>query len=129
MDNLQECVEAVIRDGVPGDLVETGVWRGGASIFMRAVRRGGARLPRRARHHRAPGGRRRRRGLLAARLTVRAFGGGPRRGGGDGPRPGERPRLPDDPVRHDDAGPALAELLDTFATGLDLAHPIDRFTA
>ncbi|CCH31637.1 hypothetical protein BN6_43550 [Saccharothrix espanaensis DSM 44229] len=65
---------------------------------MRAVRRGGARLPRRARHHRAPGGRRRRRGLLAARLTVRAFGGGPRRGGGDGPRPGERPRLPDDPV-------------------------------
>ncbi|MEU4804557.1 TylF/MycF family methyltransferase [Actinosynnema sp. NPDC023587] len=37
LDNLQECVEAVIRDGVPGDLVETGVWRGGASIFMRAV--------------------------------------------------------------------------------------------
>ncbi|CCH27599.1 methyltransferase domain-containing protein [Actinosynnema sp. NPDC047251] len=32
-------------------------------------------------------------------------------------------------ARHDDAGPALAELLDTFATGLDLAHPIDRFTA
>ncbi len=30
---------------------------------------------------------------------------------------------------HDDAGPALAELLETFATGLDLAQPIDRFTA
>jgi O-methyltransferase len=27
----------VIRRGVPGDLIETGVWRGGATIFMRAV--------------------------------------------------------------------------------------------
>jgi O-methyltransferase len=35
--NVRECVEAVIRDQVPGDLVETGVWRGGASIFMRAI--------------------------------------------------------------------------------------------
>ncbi|WP_433267413.1 class I SAM-dependent methyltransferase [Actinosynnema sp. CS-041913] len=31
-------------------------------------------------------------------------------------------------ARHDDAGPALAELIETFATGLDLAHPIGRFT-
>jgi O-methyltransferase len=37
LDNIQECVTAVIRDDIPGDLVETGVWRGGASIFMRAV--------------------------------------------------------------------------------------------
>lgn len=37
LDNLQECIAAVIRDGVPGDLIETGVWRGGAVIFMRAV--------------------------------------------------------------------------------------------
>lgn len=37
LDNLQMCVETVLRDGVPGDLVETGVWRGGASIFMRGV--------------------------------------------------------------------------------------------
>ena len=37
MDNIQECIEAVIRDGVPGDLIETGVWRGGATIFMRGV--------------------------------------------------------------------------------------------
>lgn len=37
MSNIQECVEAVIRDGVPGDLIETGVWRGGAVIFMRAI--------------------------------------------------------------------------------------------
>ena len=37
LDNLQHCVTQVIRDEVPGDLIETGVWRGGASIFMRAV--------------------------------------------------------------------------------------------
>ena len=37
MDNLQQCVTDVLRRGVPGDLIETGVWRGGASIFMRAV--------------------------------------------------------------------------------------------
>ncbi len=37
LDNVQECVETVITDGIPGDLIETGVWRGGASIFMRAV--------------------------------------------------------------------------------------------
>jgi O-methyltransferase len=30
-------VEQVIADGVPGDLIETGVWRGGAAIFMRAL--------------------------------------------------------------------------------------------
>jgi len=37
LDNLQSCVVEVLRTGVPGDLIETGVWRGGASIFMRAV--------------------------------------------------------------------------------------------
>ncbi|MFN2607371.1 MAG: TylF/MycF family methyltransferase [Acidimicrobiales bacterium] len=37
LDNLQSCVTSVLRDGVPGDLMETGVWRGGASIFMRGV--------------------------------------------------------------------------------------------
>jgi Macrocin-O-methyltransferase (TylF) len=37
LDNLQNCVERVIAEGVPGDLIETGVWRGGACIFMRAV--------------------------------------------------------------------------------------------
>jgi len=35
--NIQACVEDVIRADVPGDLIETGVWRGGAAIFMRAV--------------------------------------------------------------------------------------------
>lgn len=37
LDVLQRCIESVIKDGVEGDLIETGVWRGGASIFMRAV--------------------------------------------------------------------------------------------
>lgn len=37
LDNIQECVETVLRDRVPGDLIETGVWRGGACILMRAV--------------------------------------------------------------------------------------------
>jgi Macrocin-O-methyltransferase (TylF) len=37
MDNLQNCIIDVISEKVPGDLIETGVWRGGATIFMRAV--------------------------------------------------------------------------------------------
>lgn len=37
LDNLQSCIETVLRENVPGDLIETGVWRGGACIFMRAV--------------------------------------------------------------------------------------------
>jgi O-methyltransferase len=37
LDNLQHCVETVLRDEIPGDLIETGVWRGGASIFMKGV--------------------------------------------------------------------------------------------
>ena len=37
LDNIQFCVERVLADGVPGDLIETGVWRGGATIFMRAI--------------------------------------------------------------------------------------------
>jgi O-methyltransferase len=37
LSNLQFCVEDVIARGVPGDLIETGVWRGGACILMRAI--------------------------------------------------------------------------------------------
>ena len=37
MDNLRFCVEDVIAKGVPGDVIETGVWRGGSCIFMRAI--------------------------------------------------------------------------------------------
>lgn len=35
--NVRTLTEAVIRDGVPGALVETGVWRGGCCIMMKAV--------------------------------------------------------------------------------------------
>jgi hypothetical protein len=37
MDNILECAKDVIARNVPGDFIETGVWRGGATIFMRAI--------------------------------------------------------------------------------------------
>jgi O-methyltransferase len=37
LDDLQACVESVVADGVEGDLIEAGCWRGGASILMRAA--------------------------------------------------------------------------------------------
>lgn len=37
LDNLQYCIESVLDDEIPGDMIETGVWRGGATIFMRGV--------------------------------------------------------------------------------------------
>ena len=37
LDNIQMLVEDVLANGVEGDLIETGVWRGGACIFMRAI--------------------------------------------------------------------------------------------
>lgn len=37
LTSLQRCVETVLADDVPGDLIECGVWRGGACILMRAV--------------------------------------------------------------------------------------------
>ena len=37
LDNLQDAIRDVVHDGVPGDLIECGVWRGGATIFMRGA--------------------------------------------------------------------------------------------
>ena len=37
LQNIQELLEDVIEKRIEGDVVETGVWRGGASIFMRAI--------------------------------------------------------------------------------------------
>jgi hypothetical protein len=37
LDNVQRCIESVLQHDVPGDFIETGVWRGGAVIFMRGV--------------------------------------------------------------------------------------------
>ena len=37
LENIQTCVEDVLANKIPGDLMETGVWRGGSTIFMRAL--------------------------------------------------------------------------------------------
>jgi len=37
LNNIQECVERVLKENITGDLLEAGVWRGGATIFMRAI--------------------------------------------------------------------------------------------
>jgi hypothetical protein len=37
LDNIEFCIQEIIAHRIPGDLIETGVWRGGATIFMRAV--------------------------------------------------------------------------------------------
>jgi O-methyltransferase len=37
LENLEDCISDILRNDTPGDLVEAGVWRGGASIFMRAI--------------------------------------------------------------------------------------------
>jgi hypothetical protein len=37
LDNVQELVTRALSEGTPGDLVETGVWRGGTIILMRAI--------------------------------------------------------------------------------------------
>ena len=37
LDNIQHCIETVLQNNVDGDFIETGVWRGGTCILMRAV--------------------------------------------------------------------------------------------
>lgn len=37
LDDLQSVIETVIAEGVPGDLIEAGSWRGGSTILMRAT--------------------------------------------------------------------------------------------
>jgi O-methyltransferase len=37
LNNLRSCVQDVLENQIPGDLIETGVWRGGACIMMRAI--------------------------------------------------------------------------------------------
>ena len=37
LDDLQERVQTIVADGIPGDLIEAGSWRGGASLLMRAT--------------------------------------------------------------------------------------------
>lgn len=35
--NVRACAETVLRDKVPGDFIETGVWRGGTCIMLRGI--------------------------------------------------------------------------------------------
>jgi len=37
MRNLRHICETILLDQIPGDFIETGVWRGGACIFMRGI--------------------------------------------------------------------------------------------
>jgi len=37
LTDVRRCTEQALADGVPGDLVETGVWRGGVTILMRGI--------------------------------------------------------------------------------------------
>ena len=37
LDDLESCVETVVREAVEGDIIEAGAWRGGAGILSRAA--------------------------------------------------------------------------------------------
>jgi len=37
LNNVEELANRIFSEGVPGDFVEAGVWRGGVAIFMRAL--------------------------------------------------------------------------------------------
>lgn len=37
LDNIHYCVAQVLQKNIPGDVIETGAWRGGASILMRGI--------------------------------------------------------------------------------------------
>ncbi|MFI1913930.1 TylF/MycF family methyltransferase [Nocardia sp. NPDC020380] len=39
LNNVHHCLQTITADAIPGDLIETGVWRGGICIFMRAYLR------------------------------------------------------------------------------------------
>jgi len=37
LNNVEYCTKIVLQENILGDLIETGVWRGGCTIFMRAL--------------------------------------------------------------------------------------------
>lgn len=39
VDNVRELVEKTIKEGIPGDFLEAGTWRGGSAIMARAVQK------------------------------------------------------------------------------------------
>lgn len=40
LTNLEILIDTVIKDGIEGDVIETGIWRGGACIFMKILLQG-----------------------------------------------------------------------------------------
>lgn len=37
LNNIEFCFNEIIKNNIPGDFIETGAWRGGSTIFMRAL--------------------------------------------------------------------------------------------
>ena len=37
INNIQMCFEECIKNNIEGDMIETGVWKGGATIFMQGL--------------------------------------------------------------------------------------------
>ncbi|WP_298510432.1 TylF/MycF/NovP-related O-methyltransferase [uncultured Kordia sp.] len=37
LNNIEYCTKLILQEGIEGDFIETGVWRGGCTIFMRAL--------------------------------------------------------------------------------------------
>ncbi len=37
LNHIHECAKVILNENIPGDFIETGVWRGGAVILMRAI--------------------------------------------------------------------------------------------
>lgn len=37
LENVRFCVDSILQQGIPGDLIETGVWKGGMTVFMRGI--------------------------------------------------------------------------------------------
>jgi O-methyltransferase len=37
LNNIENCIYSIVNDNIEGDMIEAGVWRGGASILMRAI--------------------------------------------------------------------------------------------
>lgn len=37
LENIQFCISNILKENIIGDFIETGVWAGGATIFMRAI--------------------------------------------------------------------------------------------
>jgi hypothetical protein len=37
LENVETCIQLILKDEIPGDFMETGVWRGGCTIFMNGL--------------------------------------------------------------------------------------------